>query len=62
MRPALLIGAGLAALVAVAGPARAASPEPCANRATAAAPAAPAAPAPCQEAPCTWTPPAPCQG
>jgi len=61
MRSALLIGAGLATLVAVAAPSQAATLQPCANPATAASTGAPAGPAPCLEAPCTWEAPAPCQ-
>ena len=54
MRPALLIGAGLVALVAFAAPARAAGPQPCEN------PNLSAAAAPCPQAPCLWTPQKPC--
>jgi hypothetical protein len=53
MRPALLIGAGLAALVALAAPARAAEPQPCANPNVASA-------SPCPQAPCVWASEKPC--
>jgi hypothetical protein len=55
MRPALLIGAGFAALLASVAPARAATSQPpCDN------PNLPAATAPCAPAPCPWTPQKPC--
>ncbi|MFN9618176.1 MAG: hypothetical protein ACK55X_00495 [Synechococcaceae cyanobacterium] len=56
MRSALLLGAGLAAFVALAAPARAADAEPCQDITT----PAPAKLAPCPSAPCLWTPQAPC--
>jgi hypothetical protein len=57
MRPALLIGAGLTALVALAGPAHAAAAQPCEARLSAET-AAP--PAPCHTAPCDWAAETPC--
>jgi|LakMenE18May11ns_1017448.scaffolds.fasta_scaffold9519595_2 hypothetical protein len=63
MRPALLIGAGLAALVALATPARAAAPQPC-EQAVAPAQAPIAAPAvlpPCEPNPCVQASAVPCQ-
>jgi hypothetical protein len=50
MRPALLIGAGLAALVAFAAPARAAAPEPCEPTAAATAVLTSCEPSPCVQA------------
>ena len=57
MRSTLLLGAGLAALVALASPARAAEPQPCPQGSS----PAPTKLAPCPSAPCLWTPQAPCE-
>jgi hypothetical protein len=59
MRSALLLGAGLAALVALAAPARAAESQPCPNGSS--TPTIPSSTAPCEGAPCLWTPQPPCE-
>jgi hypothetical protein len=55
MRPALLIGAGLAALAALGAPARAAEPQPCTKSYAA------ANTAPCHQSPCISTNQMPCE-